>query len=66
MKNKRTWPSMMPPDLRARIDVLLGTRNMPLAADVWTELREWLEMHEVEPPGRLPEDRGPEGPPRFY
>ena len=56
------WPRMIPPDLRSRLEALLGTRNRPLAADVWTELRDWLISHEAEPPGNLPEEKRSEGP----
>ena len=63
MKNK--WPTMMPPDLRRNIEGVLGMRS-PCAADVWTELREWLVLHGVEAPDYLPRDRGPEGPPKFF
>jgi len=59
MPNKRNWSSMIPPDLRARMDAVLGTRQRPLLADVWTELRDWLEAHEVEVPEALPVEREP-------
>ena len=31
----------------------------PLSADVWTELRDWLEAHDVEAPEGLPVEREP-------
>lgn len=64
MKNS-DWPSMMPPDLRRRVEAVLGMRS-PCAADVWTELREWLIRHGVEAPAELPADRPGDGPPKFY
>ena len=64
MKNA-SWPAMMPPDLRRTIDVVLSMRS-PCAADVWTELREWLIKHDVEAPRDLPKDKGWTGPPKFY
>lgn len=47
---------MIPPDLRHQLDAVLGTRTRPLSADVWTELREWLERHRIEPPEELPRE----------
>jgi hypothetical protein len=52
------WPSMMPEDLRSPISNILASRN-PMAADVWTEVRDWLIKHGVKapdlpPPGPLP------------
>ena len=49
------WPAMCPPDLRARLSPALeGYRTRPQAAEVWTELRAWLEEHGVEAPDKLP------------
>ena len=53
MKNNRSWPTMIPDDLRYRLDGVLGGVSRPLAADVWTDLREWLIAHEVAPPSGL-------------
>ena len=53
MKNTVTWPTMIPDDLRYRLDGVLGGISRPLAADVWTDLREWLIAHEVAPPDEL-------------
>lgn len=64
MANK--WPSMIPPDLRSKLDPVLGRLTRPLAADVWTELRDWLCKHEVAPPEELPEDKDRDGPPKFW
>lgn len=44
------WPTSCPPDLRRLIEPLLEQRNRPLAADVWTNLREWLITHDVPAP----------------
>jgi hypothetical protein len=43
------WPTMMPEDLRRAVNRTLGARNVE-AADVWTEVREWLIKHGVEAP----------------
>ncbi len=43
------WPTMMPADLRSAINHVLGARNVE-AADVWTEVRDWLIKHGVEAP----------------
>lgn len=32
------------------MDVVLGARQSPLSADIWTELRDCLEEHEVKAP----------------
>jgi hypothetical protein len=48
------WPTMIPPDLRRHLEATLSARNVE-AADFWTELREWLIKHQVEPPAQLPE-----------
>lgn len=44
------WPSMCPPDLE-------GYRTRPQAAEVWTEVRAWLEEHGVEAPDELHTDQ---------
>jgi hypothetical protein len=51
------WPTMIPPDLRRRLEATLSARNVE-AADVWTEVRDWLIKHHVQPPAMLPEDSG--------
>lgn len=43
------WPTMMPDDLRRCVDDIIHRRNAE-AADVWTELRDWLMKHGVEAP----------------
>lgn len=50
-----SWPTMIPPDLRRRLDEALSARNVE-AADVWTEVRDWLIKHQVQPPDQLPEE----------
>ena len=57
------WPTMIPPDLRRKLEPVLGSRNRPLAADVWTELRDWLLKHGVTPPDELPVDEEIKGRP---
>ena len=64
MKNY-AWPTMIPPDLRRSIEAALSVRS-PCAADIWTEVREWLITHEAEAPAKLPVDRESSGPPKFY
>jgi hypothetical protein len=49
------WPTMIPPDLRRGLEAVLSARNVH-AADVWTELRDWLILHQVQPPEQLPEE----------
>jgi hypothetical protein len=49
------WPTMIPPDLRRRLESTLSARNVE-AADVWTEVRDWLIKHQVQPPEKLPEE----------
>lgn len=43
------WPTMMPPDLRTAVNRVFGSRNVE-AADIWTEVREWLMAHGAEAP----------------
>lgn len=51
------WPTMCPPDLRDRlVPVLEGYRTRPQAAEVWTELKTWLEAQGVEAPEGLPRE----------
>lgn len=51
------WPTMMPPDLRSAVNRVLGFRNVE-AADVWTEVRDWLVAHGVQAP-ELPHETRP-------
>ena len=50
---------MTPADLRSRLKPVLLGRNRPLAADVWTELRDWLIEHQAVPPENLPREQTP-------
>ena len=50
-----TWPHNIPPDLRKRINDVLGQRSQG-AAEIWGQVRDWLEHHGVQPPEVLPED----------
>lgn len=47
------WPTMIPDDLRPAIDRIVQGRNRGVA-DVWTEVRDWLIKHGVEPPDLPP------------
>jgi hypothetical protein len=38
------WPRTVPPDLRRRIEGVLGQRSHG-AAEIWGELCDWLELH---------------------
>jgi hypothetical protein len=49
------WPKTCPPDLRRRLETVLSFRSFG-AAEIWTELEEWLIAHGVAPPDDLPED----------
>ena len=50
-----TWPNNIPPDLRKRINDVLGQRSFS-AAEIWGEVRDWLDHHGVQVPEKLPED----------
>lgn len=50
------WPHSIPPDLRRRLDAVLSHRTRG-AAEIWGEVRDWLEAHQVEVPEGLPFDR---------
>lgn len=43
------WPTMIPPRLRRQLEATLSARNVE-AADIWTDLREWLIEQGVQPP----------------
>jgi hypothetical protein len=51
------WPQTIPPDLRRRLDGVMGFRSYG-PNDVWGEVRDWLVLHRVEAPAKLPEDKG--------
>lgn len=49
------WPHTIPAGLRRRLEAVLSQRNAG-AAEVWGEVRDWLEAQGVEKPdGILPE-----------
>lgn len=50
-----SWPQSIPPDLRRALEGVLSTRSHG-PAEIWGEVRDWLEKHGVEAPERLPED----------
>lgn len=50
------WPKTTPPDLRRRVEEVLGYRTRPTGQDVWGAVQEWLEAHKVEPPTDLQDD----------
>ena len=56
-----SWPHNVPPDLRRRLENVLGFRSYG-PAELWGEIREWLFLHGIEAPDRLPEDTKPSGP----
>lgn len=58
------WPHTIPADLRRQLETVLSFRNCG-PAEIWGEVRDWLDKHEVEAPEQLPEDRAPEGRPLF-
>ena len=43
------WPYTIPADLRPRLEDVLGQRNVG-AAEIWGEVRDWLEAHGVDTP----------------
>lgn len=47
------WPYTIPADLRPRLDQVLSKRNVG-AAEVWGELRDWLEAHGIDMPDGIP------------
>lgn len=52
------WPHSIPTDLRPLIDGALSKRNCR-AAEIWGEVRDWLEAHGV----KVPEGNSVEQPP---
>ncbi len=53
-------PYSIPSGLRRRIDRVLGLRNHG-AAEIWGEVRDWLEEHGVEKPDSVQVETPPEG-----
>ncbi|MCU0826672.1 MAG: DUF3486 family protein [Tabrizicola sp.] len=47
------WPKTVPEDLRRRLEGVLGYRQFG-PAEIWDELREWLEKQGIEPPLNAP------------
>lgn len=54
------WPNTIPADLRRRLEAVLSLRYVG-APEVWGEVRDWLILHAVEAPQKLPEDVRPPG-----
>lgn len=44
-----SWPNNTPPDLRRRLNDVIGRRSFG-AADIWGEVKDWLEAHGAEAP----------------
>jgi hypothetical protein len=55
-----SWPHSIPAGLRKRIDSVLGQRSHG-AADIWGEVRDWLEEQGVEMPDSITTEPPPEG-----
>lgn len=55
-----SWPHSIPAGLRMRIDSVLGLRNHG-AAEIWGEIRDWLEEHGVEKPDSVQVEAPSEG-----
>lgn len=47
-----TWPHNIPVDLRPRLAAAMSMRNCG-PAEVWGEIRDWLEKHKVEMPEEI-------------
>jgi hypothetical protein len=56
----KPWPHSMPAGLRRRLDRVLGLRNFG-SAEIWGEVRGWLEENSVEMPEGIEVERAPEG-----
>lgn len=55
-----TWPHSIPAGLRRRINGVLGQRNHG-AAEIWGEIRDWLEVKGVEMPDGIETERPADG-----
>lgn len=55
-----SWPHSIPAGLRRRIDSVLGQRSHG-AAEIWGEVRDWLEENGVEMPEGIEVEQAPEG-----
>lgn len=49
------WPNNIPHDLRTRLEGVMGHRSYG-PADIWGEVKDWLEKHHVRAPERLPDE----------
>lgn len=49
----KAWPNDLPPDLRKRLARALAMRSCG-PADIWGEIKEWLEAHQIERPDSVP------------
>ncbi len=47
------WPYTVPEDLRPRLEAVLSFRSHG-AAEIWGEVRDWLEKHGVDMPLDIP------------
>lgn len=54
------WPYSVPAGLRRRIESVLGQRSYG-AAEIWGEIRDWLEENGVEMPKGIKLEQPPEG-----
>ena len=54
------WPHSIPAGLRRRINGVLGLRNHG-AAEIWGEIRDWLEENGVEMPEGINVEPPPDG-----
>ena len=54
------WPHSIPEDLRRRLDAVLSQRHHG-AAEIWGEIRDWLEKHGVEKPDAIEAERPIDG-----
>lgn len=43
------WPNNAPRDLRHMLDQIARYRDAPASSDIWAVVKEWLELHNVQP-----------------
>lgn len=53
MSQGKPFPDELPPDLRARLEEVIGRKSFG-AACLWGEIHEWLEKHGIDAPDTLP------------
>lgn len=53
-KPREAWPSTIPPDLRSKLEAVMGFRQFG-PQELWGEIRDWLSEHGAEVPDGLPE-----------